>query len=332
MANINLTAGQNITLEQDGNNLIINGEAGGGASSDIVIISDEQPTSEDNKIWIDTGEVQNLGSEVHIGSEIDSKIGLNILVGKNLFDKNNFNVLDALISDGGTLASNQYFKTLFIQCNPNTTYTISKISSSYFRVGGFASVPTLGASYISRIKDDNATSITYTTPSNCNYLAITYYDSNSDNNLQAILNSIQIEKGSTATTYQAYITPTINVDGEDIYVKGQNEVYSTKEQRIGTWIDGKPLYRKCLQFNTPNSTTNTQVATFDTTYTIRNYYGNVTISASNQLIPLNFYFTNEYNVTTYVTNVTGTINMKIGIASYQKQPVTMFIEYTKTTD
>lgn len=163
------------------------------------------------------GNFDELGAKV--GTSIDSNYRTNILMGKNLFDKNNFNVLDGLISDGGTLASNQYFRTLFIKCKPSTTYTASKISSSYFRVGGFASVPTLGASYISRIKDDNATSITYTTPSNCNYLAITYYDSNSDNNLQAILDSIQIEKGSTATTYEAYITPAINVDGEDIYSK-----------------------------------------------------------------------------------------------------------------
>ena len=26
------------------------------------------------------------------------------------------------------------------------------------------------------------------------------------------------------------------------------EEYSTTEARIGTWIDGKPIYRKCFEF------------------------------------------------------------------------------------
>lgn len=39
-------------------------------------------------------------------------------------------------------------------------------------------------------------------------------------------------------------------------VKAQN--YSTTEQVIGTWIDGKPLYRKVIQLTTlPNNTTKT---------------------------------------------------------------------------
>lgn len=36
----------------------------GGASTTDIVISDEEPTVEDWKLWIDTGEVQNLGSEV----------------------------------------------------------------------------------------------------------------------------------------------------------------------------------------------------------------------------------------------------------------------------
>ena len=33
------------------------------------------------------------------------------------------------------------------------------------------------------------------------------------------------------------------------------EVYSTEEQVVGTWIDGKPIYRKVIDFGAlPNST------------------------------------------------------------------------------
>lgn len=35
-------------------------------------------------------------------------------------------------------------------------------------------------------------------------------------------------------------------------VSSPGEVYSTEETRIGTWVDGKPLYRKVLSVNSPN--------------------------------------------------------------------------------
>lgn len=40
----------------------------------------------------------------------------------------------------------------------------------------------------------------------------------------------------------------IIIDGKEVNVggSGENEVYSTEETRIGTWIDGKPLYRKTV--------------------------------------------------------------------------------------
>lgn len=44
-------------------------------------------------------------------------------------------------------------------------------------------------------------------------------------------------------------------------VEDKGEVYSTEEQRIGTWIDGKPLYRKVVnaQFGTVVQGTETTV-------------------------------------------------------------------------
>lgn len=112
----------------------------------------------------------------------------------------------------------------------------------------------------------------------------------------------------------------------------EKQTYSTSEQKIGTWTDGKPLYRKTISINTPPTTNNTEVYNFDKNFIIKNYYGFVTISASSQLIPINFYFTNEYNVATYITKNTGKINMKVGSVSYTNQQVTINLEYTKTTD
>jgi len=37
----------------------------------------------------------------------------------------------------------------------------------------------------------------------------------------------------------------------------QTDIYTTTERRIGTWIDGKPLYSKVINFGAlPNKTVN----------------------------------------------------------------------------
>lgn len=110
------------------------------------------------------------------------------------------------------------------------------------------------------------------------------------------------------------------------------EVYSTTETRIGTWTDNKPLYRKVLPITTPNSTSNTQIETFDSTYNIQNYYGKVLIASSQQFLDINFYFSAEYNIATYVIQNTHAINMKVGSNSYTSQDGYIILEYTKTTD
>ena len=43
----------------------------------------------------------------------------------------------------------------------------------------------------------------------------------------------------------------IRVDGIDYDIKG-TDIYSTTEQVVGIWIDGRPIYKKSLSF-TPSS-------------------------------------------------------------------------------
>lgn len=63
---------------------------------------------------------------------------------------------------------------------------------------------------------------------------------------------IELEQGETATSYEPYVDKKIytkngNGDYEEFYNETNREVYSTSEQRIGTWL-GKPLYRKVKVF------------------------------------------------------------------------------------
>lgn len=61
---------------------------------------------------------------------------------------------------------------------------------------------------------------------------------------------IQLEQGTTATTYEPYVEDKIYIkNNNDVYeefIKKQEEIYSIEEQRIGTWIDGKTIYRKTI--------------------------------------------------------------------------------------
>ena len=63
-------------------------------------------------------------------------------------------------------------------------------------------------------------------------------------------NNVQLEQGSKATSYEAYIEPQIFVRNSngvyEEFTKKSEEVYSTEEVKIGTWIDGKTVYRKTI--------------------------------------------------------------------------------------
>lgn len=137
------------------------------------------------------------------------------VTGKNLFDKDNVNEVRGYIA-GTTLTSGTDY-TIYIPCEENTTYTIQKMvavpqTANRFRVNSYAVVPTGGAtsissSYFWNAGDGSATTThTYTTPTGANYLGITVMTANTSGTTTAdeMYASIQIEKGSTATTYEPY--------------------------------------------------------------------------------------------------------------------------------
>lgn len=126
--------------------------------------------------------------------------------GKNLFDKNNANILYASFSDDGKrLAQSQNARTLYIPCKPNATYTISKISSQRFRLLTTTEVPANTVQGIDYIYKTTETTATITTSANVNYLCVYYFLNGTDTlTEQQIRDSIQIEEGSTATEYEPY--------------------------------------------------------------------------------------------------------------------------------
>lgn len=146
---------------------------------------------------------------------------------------------------------------------------------------------------------------------------------------------MRIRKIATSVGVLGKILNSLNSSKQDTYscdYINKLNTYSDEEQIIGMTEDGKNLYKKRLFLTTPLTTSSTKIASFDKTFIVKDYDGKVFISASNQLLPINFYFTDKYNIATYVVNNSGEIYMKIGSEAYENQQVILTIKYTKTTD
>ena len=133
-------------------------------------------------------------------------------VGKNLFDKDNANVLNAYINgSSGVITTDNNSRSIYIQCKPNTTYTIQKILTTRFRVGYSSDTPVIGTTLNGVISNYDGTTITITTGNNTKYLVV--WICNIDTaTLQEVLDSIQIEENSTASTYETYKEQSFGID------------------------------------------------------------------------------------------------------------------------
>lgn len=118
--------------------------------------------------------------------------------------------------------------------------------------------------------------------------------------------------------------------------QGRNiTTYSTTETRVGTWIDGKPIYRKVINFgNLPNSTykrISHNIDNIETIINIGGYATEVGISTKN-FYPLPLQYKGEdsdYNAEVVANNTYVTISASKDRSNYVAYVI---LEYTKTTD
>lgn len=161
---------------------------------------------EDITITPETFEYEPYGvmPSPHYPSEIES------VKGKNLFDKDNANIINTYLvgsgngvlpSDGGTENN-----CIYIPCKTNTTYTIQKMIGKRFGVAYTYNLPAQGVTAYNKTVDNTATNITITTDSSANYLVVYLRNGNINGEitLQQALDSLQIEKGTVATPYVPY--------------------------------------------------------------------------------------------------------------------------------
>lgn len=119
---------------------------------------------------------------------VENKVSLKI--GKNLFDKNNLSVVGSFLSTSGNVSSPNanYSISSYIKVLPSTTYRRSGNNIG----GAFNIYYDVNRNVISSFNTD-----TFTTPANCAFVRLSVSVST--------INTLQLELGSSATTYADYI-------------------------------------------------------------------------------------------------------------------------------
>jgi len=125
-------------------------------------------------------------------------------------------------------------------------------------------------------------------------------------------------------------------------ISSNGETYSTEEIKIGTWIDGKPIYRKVFETTTPAVTPNGLSPFIDISSlnikNVINLYGFVNVKDDaaniNMYLPINSTSTDDINnnlvyVASYVNMHSHSIYF---FSDFVNAPTVVILEYTKTID
>ena len=110
----------------------------------------------------------------------------------------------------------------------------------------------------------------------------------------------------------------------------QKDTYSTNEIKVGTWVDGKPVYRKVIEGVTSDTPdTGYVISSIKDMETLVSYTGSI-LDNNSVKHKIGTYLGGEYNSVLYV-DTSGNVYMRHGSAMVNKS-YSLIIEYTKTTD
>lgn len=113
------------------------------------------------------------------------------------------------------------------------------------------------------------------------------------------------------------------------------EFYSIEETIIGTWIDGKPLYRRVIIGTTAESNGAFRLTELPNTVTVWNIYG-ILLAKDGARVPLTLYYQTNTHICAYIYTENSSNYIIVGMQhagdAYLSCPIYAVIEYTKTTD
>lgn len=188
-----------------------------------------------------TKEYEQYGAtpSLEFPSEIKTvKDNVNVVVcNKNLFDKNNATVVEFFVDGENKIQSwASEVESIYISIKSNTTYTVSKKISSRFTVATSNKVPVAGVE-VNAVSNRTASNLTITSRDGDKYLLIFYYKKSDDTlNAKEIRDSIQIEKGSTATDYEAHQEQAITMPVQQEMLK-EDYFDWVKEKEVHKWTE-----------------------------------------------------------------------------------------------
>lgn len=121
-----------------------------------------------------------------------------------------------------------------------------------------------------------------------------------------------------------------NRAGDTIIPVTERDVYSTEEQVIGTWVDGKPIYRRVFNITSPQ-TTNTNYNFVSTDIgSLIGLWGWMA-SSGNDVVPVpQTDSTQTYSI--IFINASGYLRGRFSFAGVAPSTAVVIAEYTKTTD
>lgn len=162
-----------------------------------------------------TGDVINYESATRIAGniEIEGRTDQTTYEGRNLFDQRGTGIFNGYPSNASNsvIVSSSTARIVYIKCQPNTTYTVSKTvvgTGNRFAVFTTTTVPAanVAAQNLIGVKsgDNNVSTYTITTDSAAQYLCAYVRASATSSSVEQVLAGVQMELGSTATPYEPY--------------------------------------------------------------------------------------------------------------------------------
>ena len=298
----------------------------------------------DNKVSIGLKYDEDLGGALQVKGEVfkhgivssltepDTNEKIWIQKGKNLYNPSKSYIVGV---------NNQDIALKYEDIIVGETYTFSTGNYGWTAIGAYNSsgtlIRTVGGT------SANLNQVTKTIQSDEKYIELIFNSKQTGlTNVDGIdFTGVLLERGSKATEYEPY------TDQKAIYVRNDNGVYEefldiekannqkkylTAEQIIGTWIDGKPLYRKTIQKSFVDNWTTLYLNDInaDTIYinygkTFANFKIDNTYYSNGQ-----FYISETDFFRTFIANKN---ELLVAFASAMtEKEATITIEYTKTTD
>jgi hypothetical protein len=187
-----------------------------------------------------------------------------IKTGKNIFNHNNLDVVGWLSQNGTEFSFDDMFYYSEIKIRKSFEVGVPYTYSFTIKEQSRATVATVvywykDGEYLERNVDTFTPGryyITLAPEKEVSSVDIRFFRLNNNTTPRTgKVDEIQIERGDQMTDYEPYIEKSIyvrNVSGnyDEVYHEGPEDSYSTWEKRAGTWITGKPLYKRLFNCGT----------------------------------------------------------------------------------